>query len=137
MSRSLLTAALVALSASVLVADGAAKDTPAAAATRKKLKTKVKIDVKNEFFREVLAEINEYVEEAGHTPIGWKYDLGVSMNTRVTFKGEGTVEEVLDKLLKIRELGYIVISKPGDRYDGWILIKMGKERGYPEKKKDE
>jgi hypothetical protein len=29
-------------------------------------------------------------------------------------------------------LGYIVVSKEKDRYDGWVLIRQGKERGYPE-----
>ena len=34
-------------------------------------------------------------------------------------------------MLKKNSLGYIVVSKDKDRYDGWLKIKQGNERGYP------
>ena len=39
--------------------------------------------------------------------------------------------EVLDGMLKKNSLGYYVISKDKDRYDGWIKITRGDERGWP------
>jgi hypothetical protein len=41
-----------------------------------------------------------------------------------------TVEEALDGILKQLDLGYVVVSKEKDRYDGWLRIAKGPERGY-------
>jgi hypothetical protein len=34
-------------------------------------------------------------------------------------------------MLKKNSLGYVVFSREKDRYDGWLKIKQGNERGYP------
>jgi hypothetical protein len=41
-----------------------------------------------------------------------------------------TLAEVLDGMFKKNGYGYIVVSKEGNAYDGTLLIKQGKERGY-------
>jgi hypothetical protein len=117
---------------SLWAADKTTKDTPAAATTRsKKLQAKITLDYKDEHLRNVLDEINSQLEAAGLDKIAWKFDTGVSKNQRVSFKGKGkTVAEALDGLLKANGLGYVVISKAKDNFDGGILIKQGKERGY-------
>jgi hypothetical protein len=114
----------------VLAAD---KDTQLAANTRtKKLQTKITVEFQDQFLKEAFAEISRQLEDAGAGSLSVKYDTGVSMNQRVAYKGAGqTVAEVLDGMLKRNGLGYVVISKDKDRYDGWLLIKQGNERGYP------
>lgn len=37
----------------------------------------------------------------------------------------------LDGILKQLDLGYFVVSKDKDRYDGWIELGKGMFRGYP------
>jgi hypothetical protein len=109
------------------------KDTPLAANTRsKKLQAKVTVDFQDLYLKECFAEISKQLEDAGAGSLSVRYDLGVSMNQRVSYKAkEETLEKVLDGMLKRNSLGYVVVSKTGDRYDGWLLIKQGNERGYP------
>lgn len=109
-----------------------AKDTAAAEFTRtKKLKGKVSVEAKNQPFKEILADISGQLEDAKLGPISATYDIGISGNTRTDLSVKDvTAEEALDKLLGSLELGYVVVSKKGDRYDGWLKIVKGKARGY-------
>lgn len=110
----------------------AEKDTALAANTRtKKLQTKITVDFQDQFLKECFEEIKKQLEEARSGSLSVRYDTGVSMNQRVNFKAKDqTLEQVLEGMLKKNSLGYIVTSKAGDRYDGWLLIKQGNERGY-------
>jgi hypothetical protein len=104
-------------------------DTPAAAKTRKLLKEKVTVEFKDTRLEDVLDELKDQVK-------GLKMQLdtkgGVSRNMTVTYTGEKvTLEEALDQMFKKNDLGYIVISKKNNAYDGSIQIRKGKERGYP------
>jgi hypothetical protein len=108
---------------------GKPDDTPKAAATRKLLKQKISVEITDSRLEEAMDELKEQVK-------GLKIILdskgGVSRNQKVSYTGKDqTVEEVLDGLLKKNGLGYIVISKTGDAYDGLVQIRQGKERGYP------
>jgi len=111
-----------------------AQDTPAAARTKKLLKTKTSVEFKDTRLEDAVKEISEEVK-------GIRFLLdakgGVSRNRTVTYTGKDkTVEVILDEMLtKMGGLGYIVISKKGDAYDGTVKIKVGKERGE-EKKAD-
>jgi TolA-binding protein len=120
------------LVAGVAALSAADKDTALAANTRaKKLVAKVTVDAKDQFLKEVFADVSKQLEDAGAGSLSVRYDLGVSMNQRVTFAAADTpLADALDGLLKKNGLGYVVISKQGDRYDGWLLIKQGNERGY-------
>lgn len=110
----------------------AEKDTPAAANTRaRKLAAKVAVEFQDQFLKECFAEISKQLEDAGAGSLSVRYDVGVSMNQRLTYKAKDeALEKVLDGMLKKNGLGYVVVSKMGDRYDGWLLIKQGNERGY-------
>jgi len=102
------------------------EDTPAAAKTRKLLKEKITVDFKDLRLEDCLDEIKEQVK-------GLKtvYAVGVSRNQTITFMAKDkTVEEVLDGMFKKNGLGYIVISKKNNAYDGLVQIKQGPERGY-------
>jgi len=110
----------------------AEKDTPAAANTRgKKLATKVSVEFQDQFLKECFADISRQLQDAGAGSLSVRYDVGVSMNQRITFAAKDeALEKILDGMLKKNGLGFIVVSKAGDRYDGWLLVKQGNERGY-------
>lgn len=109
------------------------KDTPSAAFTRtKKLKGKITVDFKNLELKEVFKEISGQLEDAKLGALSVHFAPGVSGNTKVTYAAkDAPVEQVLDEVLKLLDLGYIVVSKEKDRYDGWLEIVKGPERGYP------
>lgn len=109
-----------------------AKDTLGAAFTRtKKLKGKVEIDAKNESYVDIIKEISAQLEEAKLGPLSLDFAVGVSKNTKTTYKcGKIPADEALDGLLKTLDLGYVIISKDKDRYDGWLKLVKGANRGY-------
>jgi len=118
----------------------AEKDTPAAAATRKKLRTKISVEYKDVSLMEITDDIKQKVNDATGMDLSIYLDGpgGVSGNSTLSYSAKDkTVAEILDGMLKPSNLGYVVISKEyktyNDRYDGWLLIVKGKERGYPEK----
>jgi hypothetical protein len=122
---------LASLAIVICSVSAAEKDTPAAAKTRKKLLAKITVDFKDEMLRECIAEISRQLEDAQAGSLSATYDTGVSQNQRLTFDAKDkSVADVLDGMLKKNSLGYIVVSKDKDRYDGWIKIKQGNERGY-------
>jgi hypothetical protein len=134
MRQLLSLAALVAVGlVGVYADDEKPADTPKAAKMRKLLKAKkITVSWKDIRLEEALDEIKEDEK-------GFKYLMdtkgGVSRNQPITYSGKDkTIEEVLDGMLKKADLGYIVISKKGDPYDGLVQIRKGKERGYPKKK---
>jgi len=108
------------------------EDTPAAAKTRKLLKEKVSVEFKDTRLEDAIDELKEQVK-------GLKVLLdtkgGVSRNQTITYEAKDvTLEEALDGMFKKNGLGYIVISKKADAYDGLVQIRQGKERGKPLKK---
>jgi hypothetical protein len=122
----------VALAGAAMSAAEPAKDTTAAAFTRtKKLKGKVTVEAKNTPLKEILEDISGQLQDQKLGPISAQYDIGISGNTRTTVSVKDvSAEEALDKLFGSLELGYVVVSKDKDRYDGWIKIVKGASRGY-------
>jgi hypothetical protein len=115
-------------------ADKDSDDTPAAAKTRKLLKQKVTVEFKDTRLEDALDELKDQVK-------GLKVILdtkgGVSRNRTLSYQGKDvTVEEALDGMFKKVGLGYIVISKKNNAYDGSVQIRQSKERGFPEKPDD-
>jgi hypothetical protein len=107
-------------------------DTPAAAKTRKLLKNKVTVEFKDTRLEDAVDELKDQVS-------GLKVLLdtrgGVSRNQTLSYTGKDVaVEQALDGMFKKNGLGYIVISKKGNAYDGVVMIRQGKERGHPIKK---
>jgi hypothetical protein len=132
--RTLLSVVLVLGLVGFVQAEDKAEDTPAAAKARKLLKQKLSVDYKNTRLEDVK---NELMEEVKGLKIMLDAKGGVSRNRTVTFKGkEVTIEEVLEGVCKnLGGLGYIVVSKKGNAYDGTIVIRVGEERGYEKEKK--
>lgn len=118
------------------VAHGGSKkedDTPAAAKMRKLLKTKISIEFKETRLEDALEEIKDAVK-------GFKFMLdtkgGVSRNQPMTYVAKDkSVEDILDEMLKKPALGYVVISKKGNAYDGLVQVRKSDERGYEKAKK--
>lgn len=132
MHRQLIGLCVIATASFAVVA--AEKDTHLAANTRaKKLTAKVTVDFKDEMLDECVKELSRQLDDAGLGSLSATYDTGVSRNQRVTFAAKDmAIADVLDAMLKSNNLGYYVVSKDKDRYDGWIKItKNDKERGWP------
>ena len=126
---SLTTLAALVLAAASADVRGADDDTPAAAKTRKLLKKKISVDFKDTRIEDAMNEIKDEVK-------GFKFLLdakgGVSRNSTLTYKAKDkSVEDILDEMLKKPDLGYIIISKKGNAYDGLIQVRKSKERGTP------
>ena len=124
---SLVTLAALVLAVPTTEVRGADDDTPAAAKTRKLLKMKISVDFKDTRLEDAMDEIKTEVK-------GFKFLLdakgGVSRNQTITYSAKDkTVEAILDEMLKKPDLGYIVISKKGNAYDGLIQVRKSKERG--------
>jgi hypothetical protein len=131
--RSLLSIAALLTLACLAVADDKPDDSAAAAKTRKLLKTRLTIEFKDTALKDALEELKEEVK-------GLKFLIdtkgGVSRNQPMTIKAKDKpVEEILDEMLKKPALGYIVISKKGNAYDGLVQIRKSDERGYEKEKK--
>jgi hypothetical protein len=120
---------LLTLSALALcVGSARAEDTPKAALTRKLLQKKISVEFKDTRLEDCLDELKEKVD-------GLKIIVdakgGVSRNSTLTFAAKDkSVVEILDGMFKKNGLGYVVISKKNDAYDGLVKIKQGPERGY-------
>jgi TolA-binding protein len=102
----------------------APKDTSAAAFTKnKKLKGKVTIEAKDIPLKEIIADISSQLEELKLGPISVSYDTGLSGNTKTSLNvKDKPAEEALAEVLKNLGLGFTVISKEKDRYDGWVRV---------------
>jgi hypothetical protein len=57
---------------------------------------------------------------------------GVSANQTITYTAKDVpLSDALGAMFKKNGLGFLVISKKGNAYDGILQIKQGKERGRP------
>lgn len=106
-----------------LAAD-APKDTSTASFTKnKKLKGKVTVEAKDVPLKDIIADISSQLEDLKLGPISVSYDTGLSGNTKTSLNVKDTpAEEALADVLKKLGLGFTVISKEKDRYDGWVRV---------------
>jgi TolA-binding protein len=107
----------------------AEEDSTKAAATRKLLKHKVTVEWKEQALRDALDELKEQVKGLSINP------KGVQLNTKITLNVKDVpLEDVLKTMCDKNEWGYYIISKEKNAYDGQLVLKVGKERGYEEGK---
>jgi hypothetical protein len=111
-----------------------AKDTPAAELTRTKLlKVKVTAAFTDERVGEILKEFAHLVDTKADQPVMWAYGENFPFSQKVTFSiKDKPLDVALDQLLtKVGDgAGYVVVSKDGDKYDGWVRLTTAGERGY-------
>jgi hypothetical protein len=123
--------------AALLVQAAAAQESKSAKATREKLKQKASVDAKEQGTKSIFDELLSEAEK----PIRFKIDnvSGISNNSKLTFKGKGTIEELLNQMSDKFDFGWYVYSNEGNnKEDGKIVIRKntdGKERGTEFKKK--
>ncbi|MBP3958006.1 hypothetical protein J8F10_22350 [Gemmata sp. G18] len=110
-----------------------AKQTAAAELTRTKaLKVKVSIDAKNGRLGDVLKEFAAQADMRSDMLVMWAYGTGFPYSQKVTYTcKDKPLETALDELLTKAGggLGYVIVSKEGDKHDGWVLLNTTGERG--------
>jgi hypothetical protein len=112
-----------------------ADDTKKAADTRKLLKTKITVEIKDSRLSDAMDTIKDEVKEKTGKTLTVIFDTkgGVSLNQKVSYTAKDvTVEDALDNLFKAVELGYFVDQSKS--YDGSLKVVKGKARGYEEGK---
>jgi hypothetical protein len=113
------------------VPSAGAQDTPSAKAARKRLREKISIEFADVRLKDALDDLKREMSKA----ISFKIDnvSGISNNMKITYAAKNkTVEQILNDLCDKYDMGYVVLSKANDRYDGWVILRKGKgkERGY-------
>lgn len=106
----------------------AKKDSSVVAGAKKKLEAKVgPYDFKDEPLSDVLKKLGE----DGEVKFYQDSSAPKQKVIQYTSKEEKPLKDVLDEMFKKYDLGYIVHrkDKDNDRYEGWILVKAGAERG--------
>ncbi|HEY1186541.1 MAG TPA: hypothetical protein VGE74_02740 [Gemmata sp.] len=109
-----------------------AKLTPAAEFTRTKaLKAKVGIEARAARLGDVLKEFAAQADMRADALVMWAYGPGFPYAQKVTYScKDKPIDEALDELFsKSGGLGYVVVSKAGDKRDGWVLLTTTGERG--------
>ena len=111
----------------------AAKDTPAAGLTRGKLlRVKVTVDSTEERLGDILKEFAAQADREADRPVLWAYgpDFPYAKKITIAIKDK-PIDEALDLLFQKAGggLGYVVVSKDGDKYDGWVRLTTSGERG--------
>jgi hypothetical protein len=108
------------------------KPTAAAELTRtKSLKTKVSVSFTDARLGDVLKELAAQVDMKADQQLLWAYGPDFPFAKKVAYScKDKPLEVALDDLFKKNGgLGYIVVSKDGDKHDGWVLLTTTGERG--------
>ncbi len=129
-------AVLIGLSAG-LRADKGDDDTPKAKKTRELLQTKVSCDYQDTPTRDMLDDLESQVpglkfKTATDGTIKLNHNFTFSTMNKKTKKDEPIpVADALDKMFGPIDWGYVVTSQKGNAYDGVVMVRGGKERGFP------
>jgi hypothetical protein len=108
------------------------KVTPAAELTRtKSLKAKMSVSFTDARLGDVLKEFAAQVDMKADLQLLWAYGPDFPFAKKVNYAcKDKPLEAALDELFKKNGgLGYIVVSKDGDKHDGWVLMTTTGERG--------
>ena len=97
----------------------------------KALKAKMSVDFKDARLGDVLKEFAAQVDMKADVQLMWTYGPDFPFAKKVNYAcKDKPLEAALDELFKKNGgLGYIVVSKDGDKYDGWVLLTTTGERG--------
>lgn len=109
----------------------------AANATRQRLTTvKVRGSFTEARLGDILKEFAQMAEDQTGEPILWTYSQGFPAGLRMTIEiREQPLAAALDQVLTAasaacrQELGYVVVSLPEHKHDGWIRLTTTGERG--------
>lgn len=115
----------------------AAQETPAAARTRLRLaRVKVRGSFQHARLGDILKEFAQQTEEQTGDPVLWTYAPDFPAGTRVQVDlTEQPLVQALDQVLTAgskasrQNLGYVILSLPDHKHDGWIRLTTKGERG--------
>ena len=112
----------------------ASTDSPATSFTRTKLLTaKVSVQATSAPLGEILKEFAAQVDSSADQPMMWSYGPGFPHSKKVAFSvKDKPLDEAMDLLLTKAGggLGYVVVSRDGEKYDGWVRLTTTGERGF-------
>jgi hypothetical protein len=114
-------------------AKGPALLTPAAQATlTKALKVKVTASITDARLGDVLKKFAALADAKADALILWTYGPDFPYAQKITYAcKDKPIDAALDEIFKkAGKLGYVVVSKDGDRHDGWVLLTTAGERGF-------
>ncbi len=114
-----------------------APETPAAAATRLRLaRVKVRGSFQDARLGDILKEFAQLAEEQTGEPVLWTYAPAFPAQVRIQVDlPEQSLLQALDQVLTLgskasqQNLGYVVLSLPDHKHDGWIRLTTHGERG--------
>ena len=97
----------------------------------KALKVKLSMSVTGARLGDVLKELAAQADAKADLPLLWTYGPDFPFAQKVTYAcKDKPIDVILDELFKKNGgLGYVVISKEGDKRDGWVLLTVNGERG--------
>jgi hypothetical protein len=118
-------------------ASSPAPETPAAAATRLRLaRVKVRGSFQDARLGDILKEFAQQAEEQTGEPVLWTYAPGFPAQVRIQVElAEQSLLQALDQVLTAgskasqQNLGYVVLSLPDHKHDGWVRLTTNGERG--------
>lgn len=108
------------------------KLTPTAERTRSQaLKAKVSVALTDARLGDVLKEFAAQADAKADAQLMWSYGPGFPYSKKVSYACTAkSVDVALDELFKKNGgLGYVIVSKDGDKHDGWVLLTTTGERG--------
>jgi hypothetical protein len=113
------------------------RETPAAAATRLRLaRVKVRGSFQDARLGDILKEFAQLAEEQTGEPVLWTYAPGFPAQVRIQVElAEQSLLQALDQVLTAgskasqQNLGYVVLSLPDHKHDGWVRLTTHGERG--------
>jgi len=109
------------------------KSSPAAEVTRTKyLTVMVMATFQDVRLGDILKELAAQVEMKSDRALMWTYGAGFPFEKRVSFTiNNQSLETALDRLFTQvgDETGYVIVSRPGDKHDGWVRLTNQGERG--------
>lgn len=110
----------------------AGKPSPAEITRAQLLKVKITASYEDARLSDIMKDFADQVAMKCEQPVMWAYGEGFPYQKKVAFScKDKPLDAVLDQLLARAGdgLGYIVVSKDGDKYDGWVRLTTTGERG--------
>jgi putative peptide zinc metalloprotease protein len=108
------------------------QDSRAARTTRRRLQGRLGVHYEGRPLGEVLDDLGRRAPGGALAIVHDEKLSEALLREPVTYRADGQrLATVLDRVLERHGLGYVVLSEPGER-DGALLIREGRERGYPE-----
>jgi hypothetical protein len=106
------------------------RPTAASVKTLRHLQDKVNVSYHEARLADVFADLNRQVKSVHLLP---DPAAKPSDDVKVTYQAQGQrLATVLDQIFEEPGLGYVLLSDENSEHDGWLMVRPGRERGFPE-----